>query len=120
MTLPELLAQLRNAPETVAFSTVQAVIAAHYVYTPTRFTNGLGDDAVVNEAGTNEGSCRLFAFARLQGLGEAETLACFGHFYRDEVLGNPEGSSHANIRRFMRDGWAGIRYEGEALVPVTA
>ncbi len=45
-----------------------AVIAAHYVYRPTRFENGLGQGRAVNEAGTNEGSCKILAFAKLNGL----------------------------------------------------
>lgn len=99
------------------FEDVIAYVNAHYDYTPTRFSNGLGDDPVINEAGKNEGSCRVFALARLLQLPEADTLPLFGRFYREDVLKHPGGSDHGNIRRFMRDGWAGIRFEGEALVP---
>lgn len=112
-----LLRQLRDAPESVRFEDVIDTVNAHYHYTPVRFRNGLGDNAVTNEAGQNEGSCRIFAFAKAVGLGEAETLACFGQFYRDDVLGNPAGTDHANIRSFMRDGWAGVVFDGEALAP---
>ena len=42
-------------------------------------------------------------------------LACFGSYYFEEVLGNPEGSNHQNIRNFMKTGWNGIKFEGEAL-----
>lgn len=117
MTPQSLIHQLTHHPDAVEFSEVLAVIAAHYIYAPTRFTNGLGADPVVNAAGTNEGSCRVFAFAKLNGLSPQQTLACFGRFYREEVLGDPAGSGHANIRRFMRDGWAGIVFDGVALVP---
>lgn len=116
MTVVQLLEKIRQSPESVVFDDVIATINAHYHYRPTRFTNGLGDASVVNEAGQNEGSCRIFAFARLNDLDEAETLCCFGKFYRDDVLGNPHGSDHANIRHFMRDGWAGIVFGGVALV----
>jgi len=109
MSLDELLARVRSG-EPLAFQDVQAVIAAHYDYTPTRFTNG----GVANDAGSNEGSCRTFAFARLHGLTEAETLALFGEHYL-AVLAHPDGSDHANIRAFMTHGREGVAYEGEAL-----
>ncbi|WP_210396247.1 HopJ type III effector protein [Motiliproteus sediminis] len=101
----------------VEFAEVQAVIAAEYHYHPTAFHNGIGARQVVNAAGENEGSCRLLAFAKMQGLTQAQTLALFGHYYRDEVLGDPGGSSHANIRAFMADGWAGVVFEAPALTP---
>ena len=114
MTTAELIQQLRSDPAAIAFPQVIETINTHYNYTPTQFTNGNGDDCVVNAAGTNEGSCRIFAFAQTNGLSEAETLACFGQFYRD-VLDTPSGTDHANIRTFMRHGWKGIRFEGIAL-----
>lgn len=113
--IARLRAQLDAAPESVQFDQVQQVVAAHFVYTPTAFDNGIDGDCVHNAAGTNEGSCRLFAFARNQGFDQQQTLHCFGHFYRDHVLGNPAGSDHANIRTFMRHGWDGIRFHGEPL-----
>ena len=99
------------------FEDVMAYVQAHYDYTPVRFDNGLGADPVVNAAGTNEGSCRVFALARHKGLDEADTVQLFGRFYRQDVLQNPQGSDHANMRRFLRDGWAGINFHGVALVP---
>jgi len=33
-------------------------------------------------------------FAQLQQLSQAETLACFGKYYREDVLQNPEGDDH--------------------------
>lgn len=111
-TIEQFLGRLRAGQ--TDFEDTIAVINAHYDYSPTTFTNGLGEDAVVNNAGTNEGSCRIFAFAQLQDLSPADTLACFGRFHKD-VLATPEGNDHANIRRFMRDGWAGIRFSAPAL-----
>ena len=81
------------------FEDVIAHVNDHYEYTPTRFTNGLGADPVVNEAGKNEGSCRLFALAKVKGLGSADTVQLFGRFYRDDVLKHPDGSDHANRDR---------------------
>lgn len=115
MSIEALLDRIKQHPAAIDFNEVIAAIDAHYDYTPTRFSNGVEGDKVVNEAGRNEGSCRIFAFARLNGLTEAETLACFGRFYRDDVLHNPDGTDHANIRTFMRHGWGGIHFDGPAL-----
>jgi hypothetical protein len=113
MTLDELLQTLKNNPETIEFADTMSVIDTLYIHTPTAFCNG----AIRNEAGQNNGSCKLFAFARLHGLDEQQTLACFGRYYRDDVLGNPEGGDHQNIRQFMQHGWAGITHDGDALQP---
>lgn len=96
------------------FEDTIAAINANYNYTPTRFSNGLSN-TIINEAGQNEGSCRIFAFAQLNQLTEADTLACFGRFYK-EVLNDPQGTGHGNIRAFMRDGWAGVKFDRQALV----
>lgn len=101
---------IKSRADQVQFDEVIAFIDRHYQYTPERFINGLGDDALVNEAGVNQGSCKVFAFAMLNGLSASETLVCFGQHYRD-VLADPQGINHANIRRFMKDGWAGIRFD---------
>ena len=118
MTPDELIQQLRDAPESITFPAVIDTINTHYDYTPTHFSNGSGGGCVVNAAGTNAGSCRVFAFAQLHGLNEAETLVCFGEFYRD-VLATPNGSDHANIRSFMRHGWKGIKFEGVVLTAIS-
>jgi hypothetical protein len=115
MTVQDLLKQLQTHPETVEFKAVMDTIAAHYNYTPTRFTNGSGVGQVVNEAGSNEGSCKIFAFAQLNQLTPEQTLACFGGYYRDDVLKNPDGNDHGNIRSFMQHGWNGIHFEQPAL-----
>lgn len=116
MSVAALIDRIRQQPETVAFDEVMAVIAAGYDYIPTRFRNG----DVVNEAGRNEGSCKVFAFARANGLNQAETLTCFGDYYRVDVLENPDGTDHGNIRAFMAHGWDGIAFDGEALTPKAA
>src|SRR5690606_40461409 len=106
-----ILTQLKTSPQSIAFQDVIAYIDQHYHFTPTKFTNG----KTVNEAGENNGSCKVFSFAKLKGLKEEETLALFGDFYRTDVLENPEGTDHQNIRKFMQFGWDGIAFEGEAL-----
>ncbi len=111
MSLVTFLQRLREVPEQIEFSNTIAIVDAHYEYTPTAFRNG----EVENAAGQNGGSCKIFAFAKLQNLSESETLACFGRYYRVDVLQHPGASDHQNIRNFMRTGWAGIAFEGEAL-----
>ena len=101
--------------DSLDFEDSMAVIEANYNYTPTRFSNGLGEGFLVNEAGTNEGSCKIFAFAQLNKLNDAQTLACFGRFYRNDVLENPQGKDHGNIRNFMQHGWAGVQFDQPAL-----
>ena len=110
--IQQLIHAIETQPQRVEFSQVMSVIDACYDYTPCQFSNG----GVENEAGSNEGSCKLFAFAKLQQLNQAQTLALFGHFYRDEVLSDPEGSSHANIRAFMQNGWQGVQFSAPPLV----
>lgn len=106
-----LLEQLKNNPETIQFKEVIAYIDENYDFTPSSFKNG----DTVNEAGQNNGSCKVFSFAKLQGFSKDQTLSLFGEFYREDVLKNPEASDHQNIRNFMRYGWDGISFEGESL-----
>lgn len=116
-TLDQLLDQIKKAPETTQFQHVINLIDTNYHYTPTRFINGPADDCVINEAGKNEGSCKIFSFALLHHLNEMQTLNCFGDYYRKDVLNHPDNSDHANIRTFMRSGWKNIAFENEALLP---
>ena len=106
-----LFEQLEKSARQIQFNDVIAFIDAHYDFTPTKFTNG----NTVNEAGQNNGSCKVFSFAKLNTLSKEETLALFGDFYRTDVLENPEGTDHQNIRNFIEFGWDGILFEGEAL-----
>ncbi len=111
MSIPDFLEKLKQDPKNIAFSETIDTIEENYSFTPTAFQNGNAHNA----AGTNSGSCKLFAFAQIQKLTKEETLACFGSYYFDEVLGEPEGTNHQNIRNFMVIGWDGIQFEGMAL-----
>lgn len=111
MSLNEFLNYLNESPESVAFDETMKVIDVHYHFTPTAFVNG----ELTNNAGENNGSCKIFAFGKINGLSEAATLACFGDYYRQDVLQNPEGTDHQNIRNFMKTGWQGIQFQGQAL-----
>jgi len=111
MSLPAFLQRLRATPEQIEFADTIAIIDSHYEYTPTAFRNG----EVENAAGQNGGSCKIFSFAKLQGLDESATLACFGRYYREDVQRHPDASDHQNIRNFVRTGWSGVAFEGNAL-----
>ena len=106
-----ILTQLKSSPKTIDFKEAISYIDEHYDFTPTKFTNG----NTVNEANENNGSCKVFSFAKLQNLSKEETLNLFGAFYREDVLKNPAGTDHQNIRNFMEFGWEGISFEGQAL-----
>ena len=116
MPLNAFLKQLNVAPEHIAFNDTIAVIDALYDFTPTAFKNG----SLLNEAGKNNGSCKVFSFAKLNNLSQQLTLHCFGAYYHDDVLKNPDGVDHQNIRNFIQTGWEGIRFGGEALTPQRA
>ncbi|CAD7797892.1 hypothetical protein CHRY9390_00245 [Chryseobacterium aquaeductus] len=106
-----LIEKLKNSNEIIDFNDVITFIDENYDFTPTKFTNG----NAVNEAGLNNGSCKIFSFAKLNDLSKEDTLSLFGAFYREDVLKNPEGTDHQNIRNFIEYGWDGISFEGEAL-----
>ena len=112
MEIKIFLENIKSSPKAVIFSETIAVIDANYTSIPTAFSNGTQQNA----AGENSGSCKIFAFAKLQNLSPSETLGCFGSYYFDEVLGDLEGTNHQNIRNFINTGWDGIQFEGTALV----
>ena len=111
MSLSNFLNKLNNTPLEVSFQDTMSVVDENYTFSETKFTNG----DTVNEAGQNNGSCKLFAFALANKLTIDQTLNCFGDFYRKDVLDNPEGDNHQNIRNFIKSGFEGITFEGEAL-----
>jgi hypothetical protein len=113
MELNTFLQRLNESPESISFNDTMAAIESSYEFAPTAFRNG----SLSNEAGQNNGSCKLFSFARLQGLPQQQTLHCFGTYYRDDVLKHPEGTDHQNIRNFIQTGWDGIAFDGTALTP---
>ena len=111
MTIQTFIEKLKQTPEAITFAETIATIESNYEFTPTAFQNGNQH----NRAGENSGSCKVFAFAKIQQLTQAETLACFGAYYFEEVLGYTQGTNHQNIRNFMQSGWDGIQFEGDAL-----
>ncbi|MDM1764865.1 MULTISPECIES: HopJ type III effector protein [unclassified Acinetobacter] len=105
----QLLTQLQNGE--AKFSDVLAFIEAHYNHTPTAFQNGQQHNAATE----NQGSAKVFSFAKLNDLDQAQTLSLFAEHYAS-VLATPEATDHQNIRQFLQNGWDGIQFEGTALV----
>ncbi|MEP6342202.1 MAG: HopJ type III effector protein [Maricaulaceae bacterium] len=112
MTLSDYIAALSTHPTSFNFTATLEVIDTHYAFTPATFKNG----AVENLAGTNSGSCKVFSFALLHKLSPAQTLNMFAEHYQN-VLDDPNGNAHANIRAFMQDGFAGLSFDTSALSP---
>jgi len=92
--------------EETSFEEVIALIDKYYEYGLIEFKNG----DVVNEAGVNEGSAKILSYAALSNLDKAATLKLWGQYYR-EVLADPDGDSHQNIRNFMKYGWDGVNFD---------
>ena len=111
MTLDDFLVKLKTQKENIEFEETMQVIEESYNFQPTAFTNATHR----NEKGTNEGSCKIFAFAQINNLDSEQTLNCFGKYYRQDVLQHPENQDHANIRQFMKTGLGAIQFEQMAL-----
>ena len=111
MEINAYLDKVKTRPETLEFNQLMDLIDNHYDFIPTEFSNG----DLINTADQNQGSCKLFSFAKFHGLNQQETLACFGAFYHKDVLQNPAADSHQNIRNFMETGWDGISFTANAL-----
>ncbi|MGR9105892.1 MAG: HopJ type III effector protein [Gammaproteobacteria bacterium] len=116
MSVEDFLNRLARG-ERIAFADTLALIAEHYRYKPVSFSTGVGRDLIENNAGVNEGSCKILAFARLHGLDQEATLRLFGDHYWIDVRNNPEKKNHPNIRNFIRYGWHGVLFSAPALIP---
>ena len=111
MNTSEYLGKVQQTPETLEFSELMDIIESEYNFTPSAFKNG----DLENAENENMGSCKVFSFGQLHGLTAAQTVACFGAYYRQDVLENPDGDDHQNIRNFMQTGWDGIVFNRVAL-----
>lgn len=96
------------------FDDTLALVEQHFDVQPASFANG----PLYNEAGENAGSCRVFALGQYCNLSEADTLTLFAQHYQ-QVLDDPAGDSHGNIRQFITTGWSGIRFDDQPLRPKT-
>ncbi len=100
----------RLKEDRLPFTAVITKIDSLYNHTPTAFKNG----ETYNESTQNQGSAKAFSFAKLNNLSKEDTLLLFAEHYQS-VLTSPEAIDHQNIRQFMKNGWDGIQFEGEAL-----
>ncbi|OOG17155.1 HopJ type III effector protein [Sphingobacterium sp. CZ-UAM] len=108
MKIEELLAKSKGSQ--LQFQEVLDHIAEQYTYTPASFQNG----NLKNSATENQGSAKVLYFARLNNLSETDTLGLFAEHYQN-VLDNPIGDGHQNIRQFMANGWDSVAFEGDVL-----
>jgi hypothetical protein len=88
--------------DSLKFEEVVELIDTHYESGLIEFKNG----DIVNKPGENEGSAKLLSYAALSDFDKDTTLKLWGQYYR-EVLADPDGDSHQNIRNFMKTGWDG-------------
>ncbi|WP_372625255.1 HopJ type III effector protein [Arsukibacterium sp.] len=102
--------QLSTEPETISFEQSIGIIDLMYHFEPCDFKNG----ELHNLAGENVGACKILAFGSLHQLSEPQTLFLFGDFYL-QVLADPKGTDHLNIRNFMRSGWDGVAFDQQPL-----
>jgi hypothetical protein len=113
MDIQHLLTQLDQSPETLVFKEIIAAIDAAYEFSPVAFLN----NGLENAQGENQGSCKVFAFAKLHNLSKNHTLALFAEHFFKSVLLKPDGTDHQNIRHFLKseDALNGVVLSGNAL-----
>jgi hypothetical protein len=99
-------ANLEMDGDTVMFEDVIELIDTHYENQLLEFRNG----DMNNAADENAGSAKVLSYAALSQLDKETTLKLWGQYYR-EVLKDPDGDSHQNIRNFMKTGWEGVPFE---------
>jgi len=99
-------ANVEMSADDLMFEDVIELIDKHYEDGLIEFKNG----DLVNKPGENEGSAKLLSYAALSDLDKETTLKLWGQYYRD-VLKDPNGDSHQNIRNFMKYGWEGVPFE---------
>lgn len=87
------------------FSDVLAFIDRKKEHQPTAFKNG----DIHNDPNQNQGSARVFLFAKENAFSKENTLSLFAEHYK-AVLADREGANHQNIRQFMKYGWDGVEF----------
>jgi len=88
--------------DSLKFEDLMELIDTHYEVGLLEFKNG----NILNKQGENEGSAKLLSYAAISDFDKETTLKLWGQYYR-EVLADPDGDSHQNIRNFMKTGWDG-------------
>lgn len=111
MNETDFLARLNSSPSTITFAETMSCIDTNYHFEACAFT--VGDQK--NAFGSNQGSCKILAFAQLHQLAQNSALNLFGDYYRTDVLAHPEAVDHQNIRNFIKSGWSGVAFESPPL-----
>lgn len=112
INLTEISDLISNAKQkNIAFVDVLAFIEDNYQFTPVSFTNGTQH----NNADENQGSAKVFGFAKLHDLSAEDTLSLFVEHYQS-VLDTPDENNHSNIRNFINTGWEGLVMEINPLI----
>ena len=114
--MDDLIGRVKNGQK-VKFAETMAYVQENYHYRQVTFSNGLGKRKLVNQPGENEGSLRIFSLGKLLNLSQKETLALFGELYWRDVIENPDGDDHVNIRNFIEFGWEEVSLSENALTP---
>jgi hypothetical protein len=99
-------ANVEMSGDDLTFEEVMQMIDEHYEDGLIEFKNG----DMVNAQGENMGSAKILSYAALSQMDKDTTLKLWGQYYR-EVLADPDGDSHPNIRNFMKYGWDGVPFE---------
>lgn len=104
----QLLASLATGEH--CFADTLAFIDQHYDYQPSAFRNG----QLMNNAGQNQGSCKILAMALDLELSREQALQCFAEHYR-QVLAEPDGNEHGNIRALLQGGLTQVSFTHQPL-----
>lgn len=99
-------ANVEMSGDDLTFEEVMEMIDEHFEDGLIEFKNG----DILNAAGENMGSAKILSYAALAQMDKDTTLKLWGQYYR-EVLADPDGDSHQNIRNFMKYGWDGVPFE---------
>ena len=87
------------------FAETIALIDEHYQYFEVPFS--VGD--VKNKANENTGSAKVLSLGLMTRMDEKATLRLFGEHYA-QVQATPQGTDHANIRSFIKNGFPGVEF----------
>lgn len=98
--------EMNGDGDDVTFQQVMDLIDTHYETGWIEFRNG----DIVNGPGENEGSAKVLSYAALSNMDKETTLRLWGEHYR-EVLAEPDGEAHPNIRSFLKNGWDGVSFD---------
>ncbi|KAL7431334.1 hypothetical protein ACHAXH_002337 [Discostella pseudostelligera] len=98
-------ANLEMSGDKLMFDEFITLCDEQYEYGLIEFKNG----DITNGPGENDGSAKVLSYAALAEFDKEMTLKLWGQYYRD-VLANPSGNDHQNIRNFMKYGWEGVDF----------